>query len=162
MKKLAVFLLLVLMASLLGSGYLYMTCGLGVKGVEVTATEAESYGELFDYLQHAMQLNAVTGTRFSSDIPGDVENYQFLTFTVELDNKAFIQADQVEIQVSPVAEDMLQLAEETRYSVDARSSGIVQATILTQANAHPVRELFITYYMWGIPMSIRTNSSVSQ
>lgn len=156
MKYAAIFMVLVLIASLVGVGYLYLTANVTVQAVGVTAVEASTQPALFEELARQVENRQVLGTAFSSVPLGSVENYQFYTYTVRLRNNSFVTADMVEVQVTPMEGDVLQIGDDTARALPARSTGDITATILTDVNMHSVRELIVTYYMWGVPFSLKT------
>ena len=156
MKYAAIFMVLVLIASLVGVGYLYLTANVTVQAVGVTAVEASTQPALFEELARQVENRQVLGTAFSSVPLGSVENYQFYTYTVRLRNNSFVTADMVEVQVTPMEGDVLQIGDDTARALSARSTGDITATILTDVNMHSVRELIVTYYMWGVPFSLKT------
>ena len=88
-----------------------------------------------------------------------VEDSQFLTYTVHLRNESFLRAEVAEIQVTPVSGDILQMAETAPASIPARAEGSVRGTILTGKDMHNVREMVISYYLWGMPFSVKTTYS---
>ena len=156
MKYAAIFMVLVLIASLVGVGYLYLTANVTVQAVGVTAVEAATQPALFEELARQVENRQVLGTAFSSVPLGSMENYQFYTYTVRLRNNSFVTADMVEVQVTPMEGDVLQIGDDTARALPARSTGDITATILTDVNMHSVRELIVTYYMWGVPFSLKT------
>ena len=156
MKYAAIFMVLVLIASLVGVGYLYLTANVTVQAVGVTAVEASTQPALFDELARQVESRQVLGTAYTSTPLGSMENYQFYTYTVRLRNSCFVTADMVEVQVTPMEGDVLQIGDDTARALPARSTGDITATILTDVNMHSVRELNITYYMWGVPFSLKT------
>ena len=156
MKYAAIFMVLVLIASLVGVGYLYLTANVTVQAVGVTAVEASTQPALFEELARQVENRQVLGSAFSSVPLGSVENYQFYTYTVRLRNNSFVTADMVEVQVTPMEGDVLQIGDTSAKVLAARTTGDIQATILTDINMHAVRELNVTYYMWGLPFTLRT------
>lgn len=156
MKYAAIFMVLVLIASLVGVGYLYLTANVTVQAVGVTAVEAPTQPALFEELARQVENRQVLGTAYTSAPLGGIENYQFYTYTVRLRNNCFVTADMVEVQVTPMEGDVLQIGDDTARALPARATGDITATILTDVNMHSVRELNITYYMWGVPFSLKT------
>lgn len=156
MKVVAILSVLVLIASLFGVGYLYLTANVTVEAIGVVAVEASTQPELFAQLKQQVESQQVLGTAYTTQPLGNAEGYQFLTYTVRLKNSCFVTADMVEVQVTPMQGDVLQTADTSARALSARSTGDLTATILTDINMHSVRELNITYYMWGIPFSLRT------
>lgn len=158
MKYVAILLVVVLIASAAGVGWLYMNANVVVEATGVMAVDAATQPELFARLRNQVETGRVNGTLFQSGTLGSAEQYQFYTYTVRLRNDCFFTADMVELQVTPMTGDVLQLGDETARALPARTSGDIQATILTDASMHSVRELNITYYMWGMPFSLRTTT----
>lgn len=156
MKYAAIAAVLLLIACLIGVGYLYLTTNVTVEAIGVVAVEASTQPDLFNQLRQQVEDQSVVGTAFSTAPLGDAENYQFYTYTIRLKNNCFVTADMVEVQVTPMQGDALQLADETARALPARTTGDLGATILTDVNMHSVRELNISYYMWGVPFTIRT------
>lgn len=156
MKYAAIAAVLLLIACLIGVGYLYLTTNVTVEAIGVVAVEASTQPDLFNQLRQQVENQSVVGTAFTTAPLGDAENYQFYTYTIRLKNNCFVTADMVEVQVTPMQGDALQLADETARALPARTTGDLGATILTDVNMHSVRELNISYYMWGVPFTIRT------
>ena len=156
MKYAAIFMVLLMIASLVGVGYLYLTTNVTVQAVGVTAVEASTQPALFEELARQVEEGRVLGTAYTSSPLRSVENYQFYTYTVRLKNNCFVTADMVEVQVTPMEGDVLQIGDDTARALSARTTGDITATILTDISMHSVRELNITYYMWGIPFSLKT------
>lgn len=156
MKKVAILSVILLVACLIGVGALYLTANVVVEAVGVIAVEAETQPELFARLQEQQRTGHVIGTAYTSEAIGDASNYQFYTYTVRLRNNCFLTADMVEVQVTPMEGDVMQVGDTSAKALSAQSTGDIQATILTARGMHAVRELNVTYYMWGMPFSVRT------
>lgn len=156
MKYAAIITVILLLLALVGVGCLYMTSNVTVEAVGVIAVEAATQPELFADLQEQQRTGSVIGTSYTTDTIGSAENYQFYTYTVRLKNNCFLTADMVELQVTPMTGDVMQLGDTSAKALPAHSTGDIQAIILTDVNMHAVRELNVTYYMWGIPFSLRT------
>ena len=157
MKYFAIITVLILIATLLGVGYLYMNANVFVEAVGVIATDAVSQYELYEDLRDQLRLGAVAGTPYiaATELSGP-ENYQFLTYTIRLRNNTSVPADMVELQVTPMAGDVLQIGSFEDVKLPAGRSVDATATILTDVNMHPIREVTITYYIWGVPFTMKT------
>ena len=157
MKYFAILTVLLLIVTLVGVGYLYMTANVVVEATGVSAVPTASQPELFDSLATQMRLGAVIGTPFiAAQELSAPENYQFYTYTVRLRNNCAAPADMVELQVAPMAGDVLQIGSFSDVKLPAGQTVDVSATILTSANMHPIREVVVTYYVWGVPFSVKT------
>ena len=159
MKYFAILSVLILIVTLVGVGYLYMTANVIVDSVTVVASEAQNQPVLFAELREQLRLGAVIGTPYvAAQELADAENYQFLEYTVLLKNNTFVTADMVELQITPMTGDILQVGSSTDVKVPAGQSAAASATILTDRNMHSIREVTVTYYIWGVPFSLKTTA----
>ena len=157
MKYFAIFSVLILIVTLVGVGYMYMSANIFVEAVGVVSADAPSQIILFEELREQLRLGAVVGTPFvSTQELSDAENYQFYTYTVRLRNECAVAADMVELQVTPMTGDILQIGSFADVKLPAKQTVDASATILTDANMHPIREVTITYYIWGVPFTMKT------
>lgn len=157
MKAAAIISVIVLIVCLLGIGVLYATASMAVESVNVIAVEASTQPNLFSQLRRQVETGSVLGTPYTSQTwLEDAEHYQFYTYTIRLRNDCFVAADMIEVQVTPMDGDVLQIGDYTVKQLPARTTGDLQATILTAIGMHPVRELNVTYYVWGLPFSLKT------
>ena len=160
MKPLGITLLILLLVCIIGVGYLYFNAGLTVTRVSVSATEALHAPELLEHVRKQMEQGSVTGTRFADSLSGGAEDYQLLSYQVSFLNRSFVPCDQVEIQITPQEGDVLQFYDAQSYTVPPRGEGSAEATLLTDVHSHTLRELVITYYIWGIPFTMRSTSDL--
>lgn len=157
MKYFAILSVLILIVTLVGVGYMYMTANIVVEAVGVIATDAPSQETLFNELKEQVRLGAVVGTPYvgTQELSG-AENYQFYTYTVRLRNNCSVPADMVELQVTPMAGDILQIGSSADVKLPAGQTVDATATILTDVNMHAIREVTVTYYIWGVPFTMKT------
>ena len=157
MKIIAILMVIALVTSVFGVGYLYMTASVVVTAVGMTATEASVQQATFDKLKTDVAQSSLVGTLFQSGVElGEAEAYQFYTYTVRLRNGCMLSCDMVELQVTPREGDVLQMGNEQARALSANATGDISATVLTTVESTPVRELIITYYVWGIPFTVKT------
>ncbi len=159
MKPAAILLILLCIACLAGAGWLYLTAGVTVEGYGCIAYEAGQLPEVFDTLKAQYAADAFTGTAFDRTVPGDPADYQFYEYRIRLQNSSFLKAEVIEIQVTPMTGDVAQLSVPEEQHLSPRSSGDFTATILTSRNMHNVRELTVSYYLWGLPFSTKVTYS---
>lgn len=157
MKYFAIISVLILIATLVGVSSLYLTDKVVVEATGAIAMEASANETLFDELAEQVRLNAVVGTSYVRDTTlGDASQYQFITYTVRLRNDTSVDAELCELQITPMNGDILQLGATDNVIVPAGQTVDVTATILTAVNMHPIREIIVSYYMWGAPFSLTT------
>lgn len=157
MKFFAILSVLVLILTLVCVGSLYMTANIYVEACGVVTVEATARQEMFDNLSEQVRLGAVVGTPYTNTAAlGSAENYQFCIYTIRLRNDCRVAAEMVELQVSPMAGDVLQIGDAPEVSVVPGATSDATAVILTTAGNHSIREVHVTYYMWGIPFTLKT------
>ena len=159
MKAAAIILVVLCIAAFAGVGFLYMQANMAVTATGVTAVEASAQPEVFEGLKEQAEKGTLIGTRFSGggDI-GKADDYVFYTYTVRLGNGCFLDADIVELQVTPIDGDVLQVGSASSQSLKAHATGDFKTTILTKKNTHNVREITVTWYFWGIPFRTKTTA----
>ena len=158
MKVAAILMLVVCLAALGGVGWLYLSASIEVAPVEVIATDALSQADYYALLKDQVEKDSFVGTRFSSEPLTAPENDMFDTYTVRVTNRTFRPAEVIELQVTPVSGDLLQIGDTEEHSLSSGRSLDLSATILTGKQGHNVRELTVTWYIWGLPFSTRLMS----
>ena len=159
MRPMAVILLVIFLGLTVLTGYFYFNTQVLVRDITCVAADAADQEALFQELKRQVEAETFTGTPFSTKEMGNAADYQFYTYTAHLGNQTFIQAEVAEMQVTPMNGDVLQIADPDPIAIPGRGEGTVQATILTRKDMHNVRELMITYYLWGLPFSARVTYS---
>ena len=156
MKATAIILVLVCLAAFVGLGYLYMTASVAVTDVELTVCEASAQTALYEELRTQIAGGNAAATVFSEGIPDEPDGCVFLQYSVTLKNNTFMNAEQVEIRVTPVTGDYVQVGEALPTDIAPGSAGTVNAVLLTDREARTIREMDVSYYLWGIPFFVRT------
>ena len=155
MKAVAIILIILCLAALVGVGYLYASSNLSVSFVECIANDPMVQTEYFSSLKESMENESFVGTRFTRDALSTPDLYQFFTWTVKLENRTFLDADVAEIQITPMSGDVQQIGDTNPHTVRSWHEGTLSATVLTSRSMHSVREAIVTWYFWGIPFSAR-------
>ena len=152
MKRFAIVSVVLLLIALLGVGAMYMTSNVTVIAQGVTALEAYRNYDLFTDLSAHVRAGAFVAPQELSS----AEDYVFYTYTFRLENNTTLPAEMIEVQITPMSGDILQIGSDQVLTLPAHTIGDVTATILTSKDMHAIREANITYYIWGIPFTIRT------
>ena len=155
MKPLAIFLVILVLAALVGVGWLYFNSNLTVSFSSVVVTDPVTQADYFSQLKSSLESDAFIGTRYETDPLTVPEDYLFYTWTVHLENTSFLPADTIEIQITPMAGDILLFGDTAEHMLPARSVSDLSATVLTDRAMHSVREAVVTWYVWGLPFSAR-------
>ena len=161
MKRFAIVSVVLLLIALLGVGAMYMTSNVTVIAQGVTALEAYRNYDLFTDLSAQVRAGAVVGTSFVAPQElSSAEDYVFYTYTFRLENNTTLPTEMIEVQITPMSGDILQIGSDQVLALPAHTIGDVTAT-LTSKDMHAIREANITYYIWGIPFTIRTTIQTS-
>ena len=155
MKPIAILLILLCIAALIGVGFLYATSNVVIEGYGCIAYETSQQLDAFNALKTGTVSDSFTETLFTESEIGDPDDYQFYEYTLRLQNNSFLKAEVIEIQVTPMSGDVAQLSAPDEKHLSPRSSGDFSTTILTSREMHNIRELTVSYYFWGIPFSTK-------
>lgn len=155
LKYLTLFLVALLIVLVVVVGYFFFTAKVTVADYDITGSAATAQPELFAQVKQYAALDAFQGTLFTEETIGDASEYAFVTYTIQLSNQCLVPIDMIEVQVVPQEGDMLQIGNYEVRSLEPKTQGSVSATILTKKDSHSVREVLITYYVWGVSFSIR-------
>ena len=155
MKPLGIILIILVLVAVVAVGYLYLNAKLDIRFDTCIATDGMTQVDYFNTLRSKVAASTFVGTRFTNDDLDQADHYQFLTYTIRLDNHAFLKAEVIEIRITPMQGDVLQIGEETVHDLPSGQQMDLSATILTERGMHSVREATVTYYFWGIPFSTK-------
>ncbi len=134
--------------------YFYATAKVTLSAYKAEGVQATERADKFAQIKEQVEQDAFQGTLFTNAAIGDAADYAFITYTLRLDNACLVPIDSIEVQVEPDSKDVLQLGDGKVHSLDAKTQGDITATILTAADSHSIRELVVTYYVWGVSFSI--------
>ncbi len=155
LKYLMLFMIALLIVVLVIVGYFFFTAKVTVADCEISGVQASTQPELFQQVKGYSGLDALQGTMFTDAPIGDAADYAFVTYTLQLSNQCLVPVEMIEIQIIPQEGDVLQIGDFANHTLQAKTGGSVSATILTRKDNHSVREVYITYYVWGVSFSIR-------
>ena len=155
MKPFAIILVILVLAAVCGIGYIYLTAKLDVHFISCVATDTVAQLDTFNLLKSKLASSSFTGTRFSNEELGSPDQYQFLTYTVRLQNRAFLKAEVIEIRITPMGGDVLQVGDEVPHDLPSGQDADLSVMILTTRDMHSVREATVSYYFWGIPFTAK-------
>ncbi len=149
----ASFSLLLVMVGLVG--YLFMTAEVEVVDIHAQGLPVDP-AEL-DRIRQSIEQDTFYGTLFQKPLEWkEASEYVNLTYTLRIRNNCLVPIDMIEVQVIPQANDILQEADLQVKSLELKSEGEVQVQILAPRNAHPIREMIVTYYLWGVSGYLKT------
>lgn len=138
-------------------GYLFLTAEVII--VDVTAHGAPAQNDLqaFEKLKKSVEEDTFYGTIYQKPlIWQDASEYVYLTYELTIRNNCLVPIDMLEVQVVPQTTDILQMPDLKVKSLQLKSEGKMEVQILAPKDTHPVRELILTYYLWGVSGNIKT------
>lgn len=136
-------------------GYLFLTAEVQIVDIQAQGIPVEQT-EL-DLLKQSIEQQTFYGTLFQKPHEwSDASEYVYLTYTLRIRNNCLVPIDMIELQVVPQSGDILQKADLKVKSLDLKSEGEVQVQILSPKNSRPIREMIVTYYLWGVSGNIKT------
>lgn len=148
----------------LAIGFVYwcfQTAQVKVVQVNVTGTSAAQSAEDFAALRDSVNDQTFLGTLFSKPDPwNDAAGYVYLTFETTLQNNCMLPIERVEVQVVPKAADVLQVGDYAAYTLPAGEEDTFRTVVLSDSASDSVREMTVTYYVWGHPFRIKTGSGM--
>ncbi len=163
MKRAAI--IAVVLVLLLGGVLVYGLIGtrLGITPVSAQVIPATEQPGEFARLQRAVARNALVGTAFQREIGGSAEEYTIVIYTVALKNTGLLPAEMAELVVSPAANDVLCYTDQSaqgripQVTVPPGETVQIRCVLLTKTTERmsTVRDLYISYYVWGHPFTIK-------
>ena len=136
-------------------GYALFHTDLRVVGSALQTLPAADRPAEFDALRAAVAGQSLLGTVLRSGEMCPAENYRYYIYQLRLENQCLIPAEMVELQIAPLAEDVLFYGDTQETVIPAGETRDVYCVLLTQGSPHPVRDVFITYYLWGHPQEVK-------
>lgn len=163
MRKFAVLLLLVALTVLGATLWGYANARLELSTQSVRALEGEQYAQRFGKLKEQLRSGAVRGLVYEAGALGEASDYTILEYTIAVRNKGFIRAQMVEAIIQPLRGDVLCYSQQEADSIDVNTSLevvpgrqlMLRVYLLTRKDLHAVRDIQVSYYIWGHPFIIK-------
>ena len=155
MKTVAIILTLLVLIAAGCLGYALFNTDLHVVGKSLEVLPAAQRTAEFDALKSAMQRQSLLGTVLKTGEIGAAEEYTYYIYTLRLENKCLIPAEMVELQISPMDSDVLFYCDTKETIIPAGETRDVWCVLLTKGTPHAVRDIYITYYLWGHPQEVK-------
>lgn len=155
LKFIAIFMVIAVVVALLVVGYFFATANVSIAAFKAEGQDTVHNQQQFQDIKEAVESETFQGTIFRTGVIGEAEDYALITYTLRISNQCLVPIDMIEVQVIPEPTDVLQLGADAVHSLAPKTQGEVTATILAPRNTHTVRELVVTYYVWGISFTIK-------
>ena len=155
MKTVAIILTLLVLIAAGCLGYALFNTDLHVVGKSLEVLPAAQRTAEFDALKTAVQRQSLLGTVLKTGEIGAAEDYSYYIYTLRLENKDLVPAEMVELQIAPIENDVLFYCDKKETIIPAGETRDVWCVLLTQGTPHAVRDIYITYYLWGHAQEVR-------
>ncbi len=155
LKYLAIVMVFVMLFAIGGTAYVYLNSNVEIIALNVQAINASDYQDLFLKNKEDLINDTFEGTVFQNIELGDIGDYTYLSYQIRLKNGTFLPIEGIEVQILPRTGDVLQIGDFEHKTLQSKNSGDISATILTIKNTQTVREFIISYYVWGVPFTLR-------
>ncbi len=147
--------LLLVMVGLVG--YLFLTAEVEVVDISAKGYPVSNDLATFEKLKASIEDETFYGTLFQKPLEWkEPSEYIYLTYTLRLRNNCLVPIDMIEVQVVPQSNDILQLPDLKVKSLELKSEGELSVQILAPKDTHPIREMIVTYYLWGVSGNVKT------
>lgn len=165
MKKLAAISLI--LALVTGAFTLWGFAGarLELRADRVRELDAQEYQARFERLKEQLNNRSVRGVVYGEALDGSASDYKILEYTITVRNRGLVRARMIEAVVLPLRGDILCYSQQEARNLDVNSSieaGAGQEItltcyLLTRKDAHAVRDIQVSYYIWGNPFMLKVN-----
>lgn len=155
MKKAAIVLMVLVLAVGGVIGYALFQTNLQVLAKGLQRTPAAERRKEFEALKQAAEGQRLMGTVLKKEGIGQAENYSLYTYTLRLKNNCLVDAEMVEMQISPASGDVLFYGSTQEIVIPAGKTKDISCVLLTEGTPRAVREIYVTYYLWGHPKQIK-------
>lgn len=155
MKRAAIALMILLLIFAGIVGWALLHTNLKVIGKSLQSIPASEREEEFAALREAVRQQSLIGTQVKSGELGDAADYSYYVYTLRLKNDGLADAEMLEVQIAPLDGDILFYGEKEEIILRAGDTRDVWCVLLTTGNPHPVRDIYVTYYLWGHPQEVK-------
>ena len=154
--KTAAILLIVLVLAVGGCiGYGLFSTSLQVIGKGLQIFPAQDRLMEFETLRMAVEQKSLVGTMLVQGDLGSSNDYTYYMYTLRIKNPGLVDAEMVELQIAPIAQDVLFYGDLAEITIPAGETRDIWCVLLTRGEPHAVRDIYITYYVWGHPQEVK-------
>ena len=162
MRTVAIILIVLVLAVGGALGWALFHTNLQVTGKALQTLPAQTRAAEFDALRAAVSRQSLLGTLLKSGEMGPAENYSYYIYTLRLKNNCLVPAEMVEMQISPIQQDVLFYGDTAETVIPPGGEKDVWCVLLTEGAPHAVRDIYVTYYLWGHPQEVKFTYDDSQ
>jgi hypothetical protein len=109
----------------------------------------------FETLRMAVEQKSLVGTVLQPGNLGPSSDYSYYMYTLRIKNPGLVDAEMVELQIAPISQDVLFYGDLAEIIIPAGETRDIWCVLLTRGEPHAVRDIYITYYVWGHPQEVK-------
>ena len=136
-------------------GWALFHTNLQVTGKALQTVPARERAAQFDALRASVARQSLLGTQIKSGELGPKDDYSYYIYTLRLKNNGLVSAEMVEMQIAPIAGDVLFYGDTQEIAIRPGEERDVWCVLLTEGTPHSVRDIYVTYYLWGHPQEVK-------
>ena len=155
MRTVAIILMVLVLAVGGTLGWALFHTNLQVTGKALQTLPARNRAAEFDTLRTAVARQSLLGTALKTGEIGPAENYSYYIYTLRLKNNCLVPAEMVEMQISPIEADVLFYGDTREIVIPPGGEKDVWCVLVTEGAPHAVRDIYVTYYLWGHPQEVK-------
>ena len=155
MRTVAIILMVLVLAVGGTLGWALFHTNLQVTGKALQTLPARDRAAEFDTLRTAVARQSLLGTALKTGEIGPAENYSYYIYTLRLKNNCLVPAEMVEMQISPIEADVLFYGDTREIVIPPGVEKDVWCVLVTEGAPHAVRDIYVTYYLWGHPQEVK-------
>ena len=155
MRTVAIVLIVLVLAVGGALGWALFHTNLQVTGKALQTLPARDRAAEFDTLRTAVARQSLLGTALKTGEIGPAENYSYYIYTLRLKNNCLVPAEMVEMQISPIEADVLFYGDTREIVIPPGGEKDVWCVLVTEGTPHAVRDIYVTYYLWGHPQEVK-------
>ena len=151
--KLCTVLLVILTLAAVGFVFVqFQNAKVEVTGVASHGRSAAEDAAGFAELTESVRQGRFLGTVFRTpETWQNASEYALITYSVTLKNTCFLPIERIELQLSPKADDLLQLGTNDVISLNPNEERTVEMRVLANSGSNTVRNIKLSWYLWGKP-----------
>ena len=149
MKKLTILLLALSLAVGCVMLWQWTHTELYVAARSVRTVPAAEMRSNFEAVSHAVQSGSLQGAVYHREALREMAGCSFRFFTLTLENRGLLPAEMTELQLTPLPKDICAYLSRQEVVIPPGGSRDVTLTLLTADRSQGVRDVTVTYYLWG-------------
>ena len=137
--------------------YLFLMAEVQVVDVSAQGVSAGNDPAAFETVKESIDAGTFVGTLYQKPTEWkQAGDYVYITYTITVSNGCLVPIDMLEAQIVPLSGDILQVGDLSVHALNPKTQGSFEVTMLAPKDTHPVREIIVTYYVWGVSFNLKT------